>query len=130
MVTAIHRKSSDFWAVTAYFNPIGYKRRLENYRRFRRELKVPLVTVELFYGERSELEPGDILFQEDDWSESASRLLDRFPLIQLFKHGHDLLPNAQTNRLRSEDVLVSGPSLAYTLREGLATPNRRPRKSN
>lgn len=35
------------WAVTTYFNPMGWTRRLENYRRFRAALGVPLLTVEM-----------------------------------------------------------------------------------
>lgn len=35
------------WAVTTYYNPAGYTRRLRNYRAFRRNLEVPLLTVEL-----------------------------------------------------------------------------------
>ena len=34
------------WAITSYFNPIGYARRLENYHVFRKFLKAPLLTVE------------------------------------------------------------------------------------
>ena len=34
------------WAMTSYYNPAGYRRRRENYRHFRRNLGVPLVTVE------------------------------------------------------------------------------------
>jgi hypothetical protein len=37
---------ADFWAITTYFNPMGYARRLANYRVFRRHLNVPLITVE------------------------------------------------------------------------------------
>lgn len=37
------------WAITSYFNPVGYRNRLKNYRIFRRRLVVPLVTVELSY---------------------------------------------------------------------------------
>ncbi len=47
------------WAVTSYFNPVGYRRRLLNYRIFRRHLTVPLVTVELAYGPYFELQDGD-----------------------------------------------------------------------
>jgi len=36
----------ELWAVTSYFNPLGWRSRLENYRSFRRHLAVPLVTVE------------------------------------------------------------------------------------
>jgi hypothetical protein len=38
---------SSLWAITSYFNPVGYTSRLRNYRTFRRRLVVPLVTVEL-----------------------------------------------------------------------------------
>lgn len=50
---------SDIWAITAYFNPVGYERRLANYHVFRSRLSVPLVTVELAYGEEFELGEGD-----------------------------------------------------------------------
>ncbi len=43
------------WAITSYFNPAGYRRRLENFREFRRRLAVPLLAVELCYGDRFEL---------------------------------------------------------------------------
>lgn len=49
----------ELWAVTSYFNPAGCRRRRDNYRRFRRALGVPLLTVELFFGETPELEPAD-----------------------------------------------------------------------
>ena len=54
-----------FWAITCYFNPVGYKRRLENYLAFRRNLTVPLVTVELAYGDEFALRPdaADILIR-------------------------------------------------------------------
>ena len=47
------------WAITCYFNPAGYRRRLENYRVFRRHLATPLVTVELSHGTGFDLAPGD-----------------------------------------------------------------------
>jgi hypothetical protein len=34
------------WAITSYFNPVRYRRKLENFRSFRRRLTVPLVAVE------------------------------------------------------------------------------------
>lgn len=37
------------WAITCYFNPMGYRRRLVNFRAFRRALGLPLVAVELSY---------------------------------------------------------------------------------
>ena len=53
------------WAITSYYNPIGYKRRLSNYRIFRANLCVPLVTVELSFDGRFELTKtdADILIQ-------------------------------------------------------------------
>jgi hypothetical protein len=43
------------WAITSYFNPARYRTRLENYRRFRAHLTVPLVTVEASFDGRFEL---------------------------------------------------------------------------
>ncbi len=53
------------WAITSYFNPVGYKRRLSNYRTFRANLSAPLVTVELSFDGRFELtrHDADILIQ-------------------------------------------------------------------
>lgn len=53
------------WAITCYFNPVGYRRRLENYRVFRRRLTIPLVTVELSFDGAFQLseEDADILVQ-------------------------------------------------------------------
>jgi len=50
---------ADLWAITCYFNPVGYRRRFENYRTFRQHLKVPLVAVELSFGEEFQLASGD-----------------------------------------------------------------------
>lgn len=47
------------WALTSYFNPLGYRTRLSNYRRFRAALAVPLLTVEMGYEGRFELEAAD-----------------------------------------------------------------------
>ena len=47
------------WAITCYFNPVGYQRRLSNFRAFRQKLQVPLVAVELAYGPAFDLQPGD-----------------------------------------------------------------------
>jgi hypothetical protein len=47
------------WAITSYFNPVGYRSRLANYRSFRANLPLPLVTVEAAADGRFELEPGD-----------------------------------------------------------------------
>src|SRR5262245_2641530 len=55
----VDRTTSDLWAITCYFNSSGYKSRLENYRRFRQRLTVPLVTVELSFGSEFVLKPND-----------------------------------------------------------------------
>jgi hypothetical protein len=47
------------WALTTYFNPIRYKRRLSNYRIFRNNLHIPLVTVELSFDGKYELTKSD-----------------------------------------------------------------------
>ena len=47
------------WALTTYFNPIRYKRRLSNYRIFCSNLHIPLVTVELSFDGQFELTEGD-----------------------------------------------------------------------
>ena len=53
------------WAITSYFNPLGLRRRLSNYRLFRANLTIPLVTVELSFNGVFELEKkdADILIQ-------------------------------------------------------------------
>jgi hypothetical protein len=49
----------DLWAVTCFFNPAGYSRRIQNYCAFRQRLTVPLVTVELSFDGRFQLQPRD-----------------------------------------------------------------------
>ena len=59
------RSDGRLWAITCYFNPVGYRRRLENYRVFHRRLAIPLVTVELAFDGAFQLsrEDADILVQ-------------------------------------------------------------------
>ena len=47
------------WAITSYFNPMRYRRRLSNFRAFREHLKLPLAVVELTYGPDFELQQSD-----------------------------------------------------------------------
>ncbi len=47
------------WAITTYFNPYGYRRRLENFRVFSERLAVPLLVVELVYGDRPQVADGE-----------------------------------------------------------------------
>ena len=58
-------RNSPLWVVTSYFNPLGYQRRLSNYRVFRRELVAPLLTVEMSTGRDFALDDtdADILVQ-------------------------------------------------------------------
>jgi hypothetical protein len=52
-------KSSDLWAITTFFNPVGYQRRHANYKEFRKRLKVPLVAIELSFDGTYELDAND-----------------------------------------------------------------------
>ena len=56
------------WAITSYFNPVGYRRRRMNFRAFRERLGVPLVAAELSFDGRFELESDDaeIVLQRSD----------------------------------------------------------------
>jgi hypothetical protein len=120
------------WAITCYFNPARYRSRLANYRRFRKRLSVPLVCVELSFGDPFDLErcdaevlvqlrggdvlwqkerllnvalqsvpadcdrvawlDADVTFEREDWADGAHRLLERFPLAQLYQRVQDLGP--------------------------------------
>ncbi|MGE5305896.1 MAG: hypothetical protein ACM3TN_21490 [Alphaproteobacteria bacterium] len=53
------------WAITSYYNFVRSKRRLSNYRIFRANLRVPLVTVELSFDDQFELtdDDADVLIQ-------------------------------------------------------------------
>ena len=75
------------WAITSFFNASGSARRLENYRRFRAALPVPLATIELGFGGRWHLssrdadlyvaiDDGDVLWQKE---RLLNLLLPRLP---------------------------------------------------
>ena len=57
--------TDDFWAITTFFNPMHWRRRLSNFRIFRQHLRIPLVAVELGYDGLFELDTtdADILVQ-------------------------------------------------------------------
>ena len=70
------RPISRLWALTCYFNPAGYRRKLANFKTFRGHLEVPLVAVEQGFDGRFELGPddaeilvrvsgGDVLWQKE-----------------------------------------------------------------
>lgn len=51
--------ASGLWAITAFFNPAAYQRRLGTYRLFRQALDVPLVAIELAFDGRFSLRDED-----------------------------------------------------------------------
>ena len=53
------KSAAPLWAITSYFNPRHYRRRLENYRTFRSRLNVPLITVEHSLDGTFDCRPGD-----------------------------------------------------------------------
>lgn len=57
--------NSDIWAITTFFNPLGYRTRPANFRRFRERLNVPLAAIELSFDGTMTLggEDADILVQ-------------------------------------------------------------------
>jgi hypothetical protein len=57
--TILRNQESRVWGITTYFNPSKYVRRRTNYARFRRESRVPLLTVELSLDGNFELGPSD-----------------------------------------------------------------------
>jgi hypothetical protein len=73
-------EASRLWAITSYFNPIGFRRRLATYRTFREHLAVPLLTVEWSLDGRFDLVSADaeVLVQvsSPDLMWQKERLLD------------------------------------------------------
>src|SRR5215203_6717152 len=67
MSSADHHGAQPLWAITSYFNPMRYGRRLANYRLFREHLPLPLITVELSFGGQEEFDlregEADVLIQ-------------------------------------------------------------------
>jgi hypothetical protein len=81
------RHDGSLWAITSFFNPSGIRRRIENYRRFRAALSVPLATIELGFGGEWHLTAqdaelyvpigdGDVLWQKE---RLLNLLLPRLP---------------------------------------------------
>lgn len=68
------------WAITCYYNPLEYRRRLANYRAFRSRLAVPLIALELAGGHDWHLRPDDadvlIQLRGDDTIWQKERLLN------------------------------------------------------
>jgi hypothetical protein len=59
MTSSSPSSAQDLWAITSYFNPMRYHRRLANFKIFRAHLSVPLVAVELAYDSDFELQEQD-----------------------------------------------------------------------
>src|SRR5262245_13099430 len=59
LIMASSAAEGDFWAITTYFNPARYRRRLSNFKIFRKHLKLPLIAVELSYSDGYELQDED-----------------------------------------------------------------------
>jgi len=51
--------NDEIWAITTFFNPCGYKSKYENYKKFRQQLNIPLVTAELLFDKPSEIQDDD-----------------------------------------------------------------------
>lgn len=81
MAALASRGGGQLWAITSYFNPAGYRRRLLNYHRFREGLEVPLACIEWSRDGHWELGPGnaDILVRVSggDVMWQKERLLNR-----------------------------------------------------
>jgi hypothetical protein len=73
-------RTSPLWAITCYFNPVGFRTRLANYKAFRRSLEVPLLTVEWSTDGRFELSESDadvlVQTQSSDLMWQKERLLN------------------------------------------------------
>jgi hypothetical protein len=59
MLAITGSNDDDLWVMTSYFNPMGYSRRLSNFKIFRKCLNAPLLAVELTYGPDFELQQND-----------------------------------------------------------------------
>jgi hypothetical protein len=141
MISSADRRTDDLWAITAYFNPAGYRRRLANYRVFRERLDVPLVAVELAHGPEFELREGDadilVQLRGGDVMWQKERLLN-LALRELPRHCKNVVwvdcdivfdsdewPK-QVNRLLEDSCIVQTFSHAYDLRRDSAATDLRP----
>jgi hypothetical protein len=68
------------WVITSYYNPAGYRRRLQNFRAFRRHLSAPLLVVELTPEGHGELQDDEadivVRLRGDDRIWQKERLLN------------------------------------------------------
>ncbi len=61
----------------------------------------------------------DLVFENANWAESASRLLDEYPLVQLSSEVMDLLPDETLEEARREPF-ATGQGIAYLLSRGIS----------
>ncbi len=105
------------WAITSFFNPSGYHRRLVNYRRFRAELRVPLATIELGFNGNFELADQDadqlVRVTDGDVMWQKERLLNLLV--------NQLPPECQYVAWIDSDVLLQDPRWPQRAVEQLAT---------
>ena len=92
------------WAITSYFNPMGYRRRLENYRIFREHLQVPLLTVELGYGRALDLNHGDADILELDGHEFCFLRCKSKDDVALPTYGSGWIRSYASNVFRAQDI--------------------------
>ncbi|WP_353228396.1 hypothetical protein [Novosphingobium sp.] len=72
--------SQPLWVITSYYNPAHYRRRLQNFRAFRRNLAAPLLVVELAPAGHGQLHDDDadmvVRLNGDDRIWQKERLLN------------------------------------------------------
>src|SRR5262249_57573476 len=87
------------WAISCYFNPCRYRRRLANYQGCRRRLTAPLVCVELSFDGRFELgaDDADVLIKV----KGGAVLWQKERLLNIaWRHVPPQLPQDRLARLR------------------------------
>lgn len=104
METHRHEPAGPIWAITTYFNPVGYQRRLWNYRCFRHHLSLPLLTIE--FGWQGKF---DLSAEDADWLiqlEGPDMLWQRERLLNL---AMEVLPSDVAKLIWLDcDVLFEG----------------------
>lgn len=107
--------ASDLWVVTAYYNPMGYRRRLANFHAFRRHLAAPLLVAELSRAGRGDLADDDadvvLRFAGED------RLWQKERLINLAVA--QLPPHVRHVAWIDADLILSDPHWPDRVRERL-----------
>ena len=125
-VTMSRRSMADLWAITAYFNPMHWRRRRENYRRFRQALRLPLVAVELGYDGQFDLAAGDadvlLQFPAADVMWQKERLLN-LALAAVPPHV-DKIVAIDSDVIFLDDDPLAGRESARSIARRCCTPSR------